>query len=168
MLQSGDRGGCRRFVLLAHPPSAKSRWRILLSPWCPSMNAVAPGLSGTEATMSAIRLARGYTGRDLLINSRVLPRPFRTASSSRQVPGADLGNPSSGGVPADLAQHTLVLAYNGPRQQLADAFATHGGRGQSSRRLPVPQGRAGGGQCFDEPADRLELPSSSASGDAGG
>jgi glutamate-1-semialdehyde 2,1-aminomutase len=35
------------------------------------------------------------------------------------------GNPSSGGVPADLAQHTMVLAYNDP-QQLADAFAEHG------------------------------------------
>ncbi|MFA6442369.1 MAG: glutamate-1-semialdehyde 2,1-aminomutase, partial [Sterolibacterium sp.] len=76
-------------------------------------------------TMSAIRLARGYTGRDALIKFEGC---YHGHSDSLLVKAGSgmltFGNPSSSGVPADLAQHTLVLDYNDP-QQLADAFAKH-------------------------------------------
>ena len=75
--------------------------------------------------MSAIRLARGYTGRDVLIKFEGC---YHGHSDSLLVKAGSglltFGNPSSGGVPADLAQHTMVLDYNDP-QQLAEAFAKH-------------------------------------------
>ena len=92
----------------------------------PSLDMVRLVSSGTEATMSAIRLARGFTGRDALIKFEGC---YHGHSDSLLVKAGSgmltFGNPSSGGVPADLAQHTLVLDYNDP-QQLADAFAKHG------------------------------------------
>jgi glutamate-1-semialdehyde 2,1-aminomutase len=76
--------------------------------------------------MSAIRLARGHTSRDALIKFEGC---YHGHSDSLLVKAGSgmltFGNPSSSGVPADLAQHTLVLDYNDP-QQLADAFAKHG------------------------------------------
>ena len=94
----------------------------------PSMEMVRLVSSGTEATMSAIRLARGFTGRDMIIKFEGCYHGH--ADSLLVKAGSGLltfGNPSSGGVPADLAQHTLVLDYNDP-QQLRDAFATHGAK----------------------------------------
>jgi glutamate-1-semialdehyde 2,1-aminomutase len=82
--------------------------------------------SGTEATMSAIRLARGFTGRDGLIKFEGC---YHGHSDSLLVKAGSgmltFGNPSSGGVPADLAKHTMVLDYNNVAQ-LEEAFATHG------------------------------------------
>ena len=78
--------------------------------------------------MSAIRLARGYTGRDVLIKFEGCYHGHSDSLLVKAGSGAlTFGNPSSSGVPADLAQHTMVLAYNDP-QQLADAFAQHGDR----------------------------------------
>ncbi|MCL2885441.1 MAG: glutamate-1-semialdehyde 2,1-aminomutase [Betaproteobacteria bacterium] len=98
----------------------------LLCALVPSLDAVRLVSSGTEATMSAIRLARGHTGRDLLIKFEGC---YHGHSDSLLVKSGSglltFGNPSSGGVPAAVAQHTLVLAYN-DAQQLADAFAQHG------------------------------------------
>jgi len=97
----------------------------LLCELIPSMDMVRLVSSGTEATMSAIRLARGYTGRDVLIKFEGC---YHGHSDSLLVKAGSglltFGNPSSSGVPADLAQHTMVLAYNDP-QQLAEAFAKH-------------------------------------------
>lgn len=94
----------------------------------PSLEQVRLVSSGTEATMSAIRLARGYTGRDLLIKFEGC---YHGHSDSLLVKAGSglltFGNPSSSGVPADLAQHTLVLDYN-DETQLAAAFAKHGER----------------------------------------
>ncbi len=98
----------------------------LLCDLVPSMDMVRLVSSGTEATMSAIRLARGYTGRDILIKFEGCYHGH--ADSLLVKAGSGLltfGNPSSGGVPADTAQHTMVLAYNDP-QQLVDVFAQHG------------------------------------------
>jgi len=82
--------------------------------------------SGTEATMSAIRLARGFTGRDLLVKFEGC---YHGHSDSLLVKAGSglltFGNPSSGGVPADLAKHTLVLDFNNAAQ-LEQAFAEHG------------------------------------------
>ena len=98
----------------------------LLCRLVPSMDMVRLVSSGTEATMSAIRLARGFTGRDLLIKFEGCYHGHSDSLLVKAGSGAlTFGNPSSSGVPADLAQHTLVLAYNDP-QQLADAFAEHG------------------------------------------
>ncbi|MDR2187614.1 MAG: glutamate-1-semialdehyde 2,1-aminomutase [Azonexus sp.] len=98
----------------------------LLCRLVPSMDMVRLVSSGTEATMSAIRLARGHTRRDLLIKFEGC---YHGHSDSLLVKAGSglltFGNPSSSGVPADLAKHTLVLAYNDP-QQLAEAFAQHG------------------------------------------
>jgi len=100
----------------------------LLVELVPSLDMVRLVSSGTEATMSAIRLARGFTGRDVLIKFEGC---YHGHSDSLLVKAGSgmltFGNPSSAGVPADLAQHTMVLDYNNP-QQLVDAFAKHGDR----------------------------------------
>lgn len=100
----------------------------LLCSLLPSLDMVRLVSSGTEATMSAIRLARGYTGRDLLIKFEGC---YHGHSDSLLVKAGSgmltFGNPSSGGVPADLAKHTLVLDYN-DIAQLESVFAEHGGR----------------------------------------
>ena len=100
----------------------------LLCELVPSMDMVRLVSSGTEATMSAIRLARGHTGRDLLVKFEGCYHGH--ADSLLVKAGSGLltfGNPSSGGVPAGTAETTMVLAYNDP-QGLADAFKTHGDR----------------------------------------
>ena len=88
----------------------------------PSVEQVRLVSSGTEATMSAIRLARGFTGRDKIVKFEGC---YHGHSDSLLVKAGSglltFGNPSSGGVPADFTQHTLVLQYNDV-QQLADTF----------------------------------------------
>ncbi len=92
----------------------------------PSMDMVRMVSSGTEATMSAIRLARGFTGRDAFIKFEGCYHGHGDSLLVKAGSGLlTFGNPSSGGVPADLAQHTLVLDYNNP-QQLREAFAKLG------------------------------------------
>ena len=108
------------------PTEAELEMADLLCRLVPSMDMVRLVSSGTEATMSAIRLARGYTGRDMLVKFEGC---YHGHSDSLLVKAGSglltFGNPSSGGVPADLAQHTLVLPYNDPAA-LAEAFARHG------------------------------------------
>jgi glutamate-1-semialdehyde 2,1-aminomutase len=96
----------------------------------PSMEQVRLVSSGTEAAMSAIRLARGAAGagkgRRKIIKFEGCYHGH--ADSLLVKAGSGLltfGNPSSAGVPAEITQHTLVLDYNNP-QQLADAFRQHG------------------------------------------
>ncbi len=98
----------------------------LLCELVPSLDMVRLVSSGTEATMSAIRLARGYTGRDILVKFEGCYHGH--ADSLLVKAGSGLltfGNPSSGGVPAGTAETTMVLTYNDP-QGLADAFKAHG------------------------------------------
>jgi len=79
----------------------------------PSMEMVRMVSSGTEATMSAIRLARGFTGRDKIVKFEGC---YHGHSDSLLVKAGSgmltLGVPSSPGVPAALAEHTLTLPYN--------------------------------------------------------
>ncbi|MFT3734256.1 MAG: glutamate-1-semialdehyde 2,1-aminomutase [Rhodocyclaceae bacterium] len=92
----------------------------------PSMEMVRLVSSGTEATMSAIRLARGFTGRDAIIKFEGCYHGH--ADSLLVKAGSGLltfGNPSSGGVPADFAKHTIVLDYNNAAQ-LEEVFAARG------------------------------------------
>ncbi len=98
----------------------------LLVKLVPSMDQVRLVSSGTEATMSAIRLARGYTGRDAIVKFEGCYHGHADSLLVKAGSGAlTFGNPSSGGVPADVAKHTLVLDYNSVAR-LEDAFARHG------------------------------------------
>ena len=79
----------------------------------PSMDLVRMVSSGTEATMSTIRLARGYTGRDKIVKFEGCYHGHSDSLLVKAGSGAlTLGVPSSPGVPAALAEHTLTLAYN--------------------------------------------------------
>ena len=79
----------------------------------PSMELVRMVNSGTEATMSALRLARGYTGRDKIIKFEGCYHGHSDALLVKAGSGAlTFGVPSSPGVPADVASHTLNLPYN--------------------------------------------------------
>jgi glutamate-1-semialdehyde 2,1-aminomutase len=92
----------------------------------PSMEMVRLVSSGTEAGMSAIRLARGATGRNKILKFEGCYHGHADALLVKAGSGlATFGNPTSAGVPPEVVQHTLVLEYNNV-QQLEDAFALHG------------------------------------------
>ena len=92
----------------------------------PSMDMVRLVSSGTEAGMSAIRLARGATGRSKLIKFEGCYHGHADALLVKAGSGlATFGNPTSAGVPPEVVQHTLVLEYNNVAQ-LEEAFALHG------------------------------------------
>jgi len=79
----------------------------------PSMELIRMVNSGTEATMSAIRVARGFTGRDTIIKFEGCYHGHSDALLVKAGSGAlTLGEPDSLGVPASFAQHTLTLEYN--------------------------------------------------------
>lgn len=79
----------------------------------PSIDQVRMVSSGTEATMSAIRLARGYTGRDKIVKFEGCYHGHSDSLLVKAGSGAlTLGVPSSPGVPAALAEHTITLTYN--------------------------------------------------------
>ena len=108
------------------PTEAEIELAELLTQRVPSMEMVRLVSSGTEATMSAIRLARGFTGRDMLVKFEGCYHGHADSLLVKSGSGMlTFGNPSSSGVPADLAKHTLVLDYN-DAAQLADAFVQHG------------------------------------------
>jgi len=92
----------------------------------PSLEMVRLVSSGTEAGMSAIRLARGATGRSKIIKFEGCYHGHADALLVKAGSGlATFGNPTSAGVPPEVVQHTLVLEYNNI-QQLEAAFAEHG------------------------------------------
>ena len=94
----------------------------------PNMDLVRMVNSGTEATMSAIRLARGYTGRDVIVKFEGCYHGHSDSLLIKAGSGAlTLGVPSSPGVPAALADYTLTLTYN-DHEGLRQAFAEHGER----------------------------------------
>lgn len=92
----------------------------------PSIESVRMVSSGTEATMSAIRLARGFTGRDTIVKFEGCYHGHSDSLLVKAGSGAlTLGVPSSPGVPACLAEHTLTLAYN-DLDQVRETFKTSG------------------------------------------
>ncbi|HQR03833.1 MAG: glutamate-1-semialdehyde 2,1-aminomutase [Proteobacteria bacterium] len=108
------------------PTEAEIDLADLLCELVPSMDLVRLVSSGTEATMSALRLARGFTGRDTIVKFEGCYHGHGDSLLVKAGSGMlTNGHPSSAGVPADLARHTLVLDYN-DAQQLADAFARQG------------------------------------------
>jgi len=83
----------------------------------PNIEKVRMVSSGTEAAMSAIRLARGYTGRDKIVKFEGCYHGHADSLLVKAGSGAlTLGIPTSPGVPADLAQHTITLSFNNPDQ----------------------------------------------------
>jgi glutamate-1-semialdehyde 2,1-aminomutase len=92
----------------------------------PSIEMVRLVSSGTEAAMSAMRLARGATGRSKFIKFEGCYHGHADALLVKAGSGlATFGNPTSAGVPPEVVQHTLVLEYNN-LAQLEEAFALHG------------------------------------------
>jgi glutamate-1-semialdehyde 2,1-aminomutase len=93
----------------------------------PSVELVRLVSSGTEATMTAIRLARGHTGRSAIVKFEGCYHGHADSLLVKAGSGAlTFGNPSSAGVPPETAAHTLVLDYN-DTGQLRSAFAARGG-----------------------------------------
>ena len=88
----------------------------------PSIERVRLTSSGTEAAMSAIRLARGFTGRDGIVKFEGCYHGHSDSLLVKAGSGlATFGTPDSAGVPADLARHTIVVPYNDP-ESLAKTF----------------------------------------------
>ena len=110
------------------PTEAENRLAELIVDAIPSVEKVRLVNSGTEATMSAIRLARGYTGREVIVkfagNYHGHVDSLLVAAGSS---AATLAVPDSPGVTAGTGRDTLVLEYNDV-PGLAAAFAEHGGR----------------------------------------
>ena len=92
----------------------------------PSIDLVRMVNSGTEATMSAVRLARGYTGRDKIIKFEGCYHGHVDSLLVKAGSGAlTLGVPNSPGIPASLAEHTITLAFN-DSEAVRKAFAELG------------------------------------------
>jgi glutamate-1-semialdehyde 2,1-aminomutase len=92
----------------------------------PSMDLIRFVSSGTEATMSAIRLARGYTGRDKIVKFEGCYHGHSDSLLVKAGSGAlTLGVPTSPGVPASMAEHTITLTYN-DIDSVKQAFAEAG------------------------------------------
>ena len=95
------------------PTAAEVELAELLCKRVPGLEQVRLVSSGTEATMSAIRLARGFTGRSSIVKFEGCYHGHADALLVKAGSGAlTFGNPSSAGVPAETAAHTLVLEYN--------------------------------------------------------
>lgn len=108
------------------PTALETRLANLVCQAVPSMDQVRMVNSGTEATMSAIRLARGFTGRDILIKFEGCYHGHADSLLVKAGSGAlTLGIPTSPGVPADTARHTLTLEFNNA-DQVRSVFAERG------------------------------------------
>ncbi|MCC7082914.1 MAG: glutamate-1-semialdehyde 2,1-aminomutase [Burkholderiales bacterium] len=95
------------------PTAAEVELAELLCMLVPGMEQVRLVSSGTEATMSAVRLARGFTGRDAIIKFDGCYHGHADSLLVKAGSGAlTFGQPSSAGVPTDVAKHTRVLPYN--------------------------------------------------------
>jgi glutamate-1-semialdehyde 2,1-aminomutase len=97
------------------PTEIETTMADLICEMIPSMEMVRMTSSGTEATMSAIRLARGYTGRDKIVKFEGNYHGHSDSLLVKAGSGAlTHGEPSSPGVPASLAEHTVTLSFNDP------------------------------------------------------
>jgi len=104
------------------PTEAEIELAELLCRLVPSMALVRLVSSGTEATMTALRLARGFTGRPKIIKFEGCYHGHGDSLLVKAGSGAlTFGNPSSAGVPPEIAGHTVVLSFN-DTGQLEDAF----------------------------------------------
>src|SRR5947209_14686222 len=118
----------RRGASFGAPTEAETALAALIIEAVPSIEMVRMVSSGTEASMSAIRLARGFTGRDVIVkfagcyHGHVDSLLVQAGSSA-----TTLGVPNSPGVPVGCTKDTLVLRYN-DTAEFAEAFRAHGDR----------------------------------------
>jgi glutamate-1-semialdehyde 2,1-aminomutase len=108
------------------PTEAEIELAEMICSLVPSVEMVRLVSSGTEATMTAIRLARGYTGRATIVKFEGCYHGHADSLLVKAGSGAlTFGNPSSAGVPEDIARHTVVLDYN-DTDQLTALFDSSG------------------------------------------
>lgn len=117
---------CRKGTSFGAPTEDETRLAQTINKYYPSMEMVRLVNSGTEAGMSAIRLARGFTGRDKIVKFQ---GSYHGHADSLLVAAgsgiATLGIPGCPGIPAALAELTLTVPYNNI-EALAETFARHG------------------------------------------
>ncbi|MGE5616941.1 MAG: glutamate-1-semialdehyde 2,1-aminomutase [Bacillota bacterium] len=122
VVESVQRAAARALSFGA-PTALELEMAELLTSALPSMDQVRLVSSGTEAVMSALRLARGFTSRPVIVKFEGCYHGHSDFLLVKAGSGAlTFGNPTSAGVPAELTSKTLVLEYNNA-EQLADAFA---------------------------------------------
>lgn len=122
------RDSLERGTSFGAPTDLESELAELVLAAMPSIELVRFVNSGTEATMSAIRVARGFTGRDVIVKFAGCYHGHVDSLLVKAGSGAlTHGHPSSPGVPEGCTKDTLVLEYN-DSQQVADAFAREGGK----------------------------------------
>lgn len=108
VIEAAERG-----LSFGAPTEMEVKMAALVTELVPSMDTVRMVNSGTEATMSAIRLARGFTHRDKIIKFEGCYHGHADCLLVKAGSGAlTLGQPNSPGVPADFAKHTLTCTYN--------------------------------------------------------
>ncbi len=108
------------------PTQIETEMAELVCQLVPSIEMIRMVSSGTEATMSAIRLARGYTGRDKIVKFEGCYHGHSDSLLVKAGSGAlTFGVPSSPGVPASLSEHTITLTYN-DSAQVKEVFADIG------------------------------------------
>jgi glutamate-1-semialdehyde 2,1-aminomutase len=118
-----------RALSFGAPTLAEVELAEALNRLVPSMERLRLVSSGTEATMTAIRLARGFTGRDVIVKFEGCYHGHADSLLVKAGSGAlTFGNPSSAGVPAGTAAHTVVLDYNdvGQLQKLFEKTSVAG------------------------------------------
>ncbi len=146
-----------RALSFGAPTAAEVELAELLARLVPSLELVRLVSSGTEATMTALRLARGFTGRDLVVKFEGCYHGHADALLVKAGSGAlTFGNPSSAGVPADTAAHTLVLDYNDASRVRALFKRT--------RRRDRRRDRRAGGRQHEPRAAEAGIPRSAARG----
>ncbi len=122
------RGALDNGMTFGAPTALETTMARTLCTLVPSMDMVRMVSSGTEAVMSAIRLARGFTGRDLIVKFEGCYHGHVDSLLVKAGSGAlTLGVPSSPGIPAAVTEHTLTLTYNDIASVQA-AFECHGER----------------------------------------
>jgi glutamate-1-semialdehyde 2,1-aminomutase len=115
-----------RALSFGAPTEAEIELASLICKLVPSIEMVRLVSSGTEATMTAIRLARGHTGRSVIVKFEGCYHGHADSLLVKAGSGAlTFGNPSSAGVPPETAAHTLVLDYN-DTAQLRKLFTERG------------------------------------------
>ncbi len=119
-------GAASRALSFGAPTEAEVELAELLCRLVPSLEMVRLVSSGTEATMTALRLARGFTARPLIVKFEGCYHGHADSLLVKAGSGAlTFGNPSSAGVPAETAAHTVVLDYN-DSPQVEKLFAERG------------------------------------------
>jgi glutamate-1-semialdehyde 2,1-aminomutase len=120
------KAAAERGLSFGAPTELELEMAELLTTALPSLEQVRLVSSGTEAVMSALRLARGFTGRSLLVKFEGCYHGHSDFLLVKAGSGAlTFGHPTSAGVPAELASKTLVLPYNDPAAVEA-LFMRHG------------------------------------------